>query len=195
KNLRVRQNTYLFLYANSGGSLGNALYNMDQILGTEQVKARFEVVFPDNNIAFATKKEKIPTMLTDGEKIVEIHASQIYHQKVTHKSPKNLMLKTVEKAVIPFSKMFLGFGNMKLNSELCNGCGLCSQVCTMKNIKMTNSKDGWVPTFEKNCSMCFACLHFCPQEAIRLKSMSNKKENYQYHHPDISVKELIDAQL
>lgn len=63
----------------------------------------------------------------------------------------------------------------------------------MKNIKMSNNNNGNIPTFENNCAMCFACMHYCPQQAIRLKFMSKKKKNYQYHHPDITAKAFIDT--
>lgn len=119
ESLNVQKDTYLFLYANYGGTLGNALYNLDQILGTSQVKAHYEVALPDNSIVFATKKEKIPTMLTDGEKIVDRHANEIYHQKITNKSPKSLILTAVGKGMLSTFKLFLGFDKMKLHAELC----------------------------------------------------------------------------
>ena len=49
-------------------------------------------------------------------------------------------------------------------SDSCVGCGLCVQICPMKNIKINNKK----AVAENKCTMCYRCISHCPQKAITL---------------------------
>lgn len=49
-------------------------------------------------------------------------------------------------------------------SNSCVGCGLCSQICPMKNIRMEGQK----ATAGNKCTMCYRCISHCPQKAITL---------------------------
>lgn len=69
--------------------------------------------------------------------------------------------------------------------DKCNKCGLCQKVCPVGNVKMTDAGPSW----NKGCEQCFACLQWCPQNAIQHgKNTSDRKR---YHHPDISISEFI----
>lgn len=52
---------------------------------------------------------------------------------------------------------------LKISSE-CVGCGLCSQICPMKNIDIKDNK----ATAGNKCTMCYRCISKCPQRAITL---------------------------
>jgi ferredoxin len=71
-------------------------------------------------------------------------------------------------------------------NENCIGCGQCSSVCPVGNIKMKNSK----PTFLHHCEQCMACIQWCPKQAINYKDKTQDRSRY--HHPAISFKELIE---
>lgn len=49
-------------------------------------------------------------------------------------------------------------------SDNCIGCGLCRQICPMKNITIHNRK----ATAGNKCTMCYRCISQCPQKAITL---------------------------
>jgi MinD superfamily P-loop ATPase len=67
----------------------------------------------------------------------------------------------------------------------CNGCGVCSQVCPMDNITLSNGKPSW----DKDCVSCFACLQWCPHKAIQAGKMTVNKPRY--HHPDVKMSDII----
>ena len=48
------------------------------------------------------------------------------------------------------------------------------------------------PEWGKKCVACLACFHWCPKEAIYLDNFVVKKRG-KYHHPDISVNDMICA--
>ena len=68
----------------------------------------------------------------------------------------------------------------------CNNCKVCVKLCPVDNIKIDNAQPKWL----HNCEQCFACLQWCPQKAIQYKKGTKNKKRY--HHPDISLSEMIN---
>jgi len=69
--------------------------------------------------------------------------------------------------------------------EKCNGCGTCAKVCPVNNIAMVDKKPVWL----HKCEQCFACLQWCPQEAIQCgKNTAGRKR---YHNPAVSLKDFL----
>jgi Pyruvate/2-oxoacid:ferredoxin oxidoreductase delta subunit/flavodoxin len=69
--------------------------------------------------------------------------------------------------------------------EKCNGCGMCSRICPVSNIKMAGDKPAW----QHHCEQCFACLQWCPQEAIQFGG--NTANGKRYHHPDVKISDML----
>lgn len=57
-----------------------------------------------------------------------------------------------------------GYSNKLKINDACIGCGLCSSLCPMKNIKMENGK----AKSNDRCTMCYRCISSCPKQAITL---------------------------
>jgi ferredoxin len=68
--------------------------------------------------------------------------------------------------------------------EECVGCGTCSKVCQVHNIKMVNDK----PIWQHNCENCLACIKWCPQNAIH----GYGELPLGYHHPDVKISDYIE---
>lgn len=63
---------------------------------------------------------------------------------------------------------------LKISSK-CVGCGLCSQICPMKNIEIKDNK----AIAGNKCTMCYRCISKCPQRAITLVG-NNVYVQYQF---------------
>jgi len=68
--------------------------------------------------------------------------------------------------------------------ENCTGCGICSRVCPVHNIKMTDGRPLWL----HHCENCLACYNWCPTRAVRGGIAA---EGYFYRHPDIELAEIM----
>jgi len=69
----------------------------------------------------------------------------------------------------------------------CTGCGICEKVCLSDRIKMKNGKPEWLESID--CLYCFACLHYCPVEAIQIE-WRNTITKGRYHHPEIKASDI-----
>ena len=68
--------------------------------------------------------------------------------------------------------------------ERCTSCGICAEVCPVKNIQMVEEK----PVWQHHCELCCACIHFCPVEAIQYGSKT--KNRGRYTHPSVTVGDM-----
>jgi len=69
--------------------------------------------------------------------------------------------------------------------DTCSGCGICSKVCPVRNIKMVDDR----PVWQHHCEQCFACLQWCPKEAIQFGSKTSHGKSY--HHPDVKLSDML----
>jgi len=69
--------------------------------------------------------------------------------------------------------------------DKCNRCGICSKVCPVRNIKMVDGR----PVWQHHCEQCFACLQWCPKEAIQFGSRTSHGKRY--HHSDVKVSDMM----
>ena len=71
--------------------------------------------------------------------------------------------------------------------ENCNGCTICEKVCPVDNIKIIDER----PVWNSHCQQCYACLQWCPQEAIQYgkKTVGIKR----YQNPYIRVNDIISS--
>ncbi|MEA4972718.1 MAG: EFR1 family ferrodoxin [Candidatus Metalachnospira sp.] len=59
-------------------------------------------------------------------------------------------------------------------TDKCIGCGMCSKLCILNNIKLVNSK----PVWGDKCTHCMACINACPTKAIEYKHNTKYKRRY-----------------
>lgn len=74
-----------------------------------------------------------------------------------------------------------------LVEDTCTSCGICAQVCPVGNILLQQGR----PVWNHRCEQCYACIQWCPVEAIQYGKGTKGKQRY--HHPEISVQDLISS--
>jgi ferredoxin len=88
-----------------------------------------------------------------------------------------------------FSKMVGKKAKAFAVSDKCIGCGQCASICPRGNITVENGK----ARIGTNCTQCLGCLQFCPQNAISIGSISEKREHY--HNPNVQAADLSKATI
>lgn len=185
---------YVFAVCTYGIAPYNSLKYLDKIIkscgGT--LSLGFAVEMPHNGIG-SGKLHKIEhyRMFVNWKKRLEGICENIKNRKKGEIESSNLlkikcirMIPTLLKFIIYI--LFKGIKSLELTTnENCNGCGICARICPIKNIEIQEKKPKWA----EHCASCFACLHWCPEEAI---SLGGKDMNIEiYHHPDIRITDMM----
>ncbi len=58
----------------------------------------------------------------------------------------------------------MSWESVEVNRELCNGCGICVEVCSLDDLRM--GEDGYPYVKYDQCWYCEACELECPEGAI-----------------------------
>ena len=78
-----------------------------------------------------------------------------------------------------------GFDKSFYAEDTCTSCGICVKVCPVNNITLEEG----IPQWQHKCQQCLACINFCPEKCIQFGDKTLKTQRY--HHPEITVKDLI----
>ncbi|MDL2227259.1 EFR1 family ferrodoxin [Bacteroidales bacterium OttesenSCG-928-K03] len=62
--------------------------------------------------------------------------------------------------------------------DKCISCGICSNVCPVKNVILHEAKPKWLG----NCTQCLACIHHCPETAIQYGNKTQNKGRYTFYN-------------
>ena len=71
----------------------------------------------------------------------------------------------------------------------CIGCGICQKVCPSGCWEVSGGTARYRP---EGCQCCMACIHACPQKAIRM-TIPEKNPDARYRNEHISLQEMIQA--
>ena len=54
----------------------------------------------------------------------------------------------------------------RIDTDLCNGCGICSDTCSADVIRMDDKEKKAVIKYREDCAACALCEYECPEHAI-----------------------------
>lgn len=180
--------TYIFGIATYNTEPGNALFNLNAALEKRgnRLASGFYISMPGNSVLImdhtTTDEENKKRFIEEKKKIKKI-AEAVKSQKSlgiegSYNPAEKYEIKAYLKDIYKVADQFWV-------TDKCNQCSICVEVCPRKNIEIVNEKIIW----HKNCEHCLACLHWCPQGAVQ--NGDNSQNCRRYHHPDISVEEII----
>jgi len=190
-HLQVRRETYVFALAVNAGQVAATLLQLKKLLTKQGLPLAMgsSVVMPTNYIPwggpgpletqqrlFKGAHEKVNTI---AESVLRGERKEVEKGPVWQNILFSWLYKMSFRQVRKMDKNFWA-------DEKCNSCGICSKVCPAANIEMPDGKPAWL----HQCEQCFACLQWCPQEAIQYGKKTPKYQRY--HHPEVTLKDLLD---
>ncbi len=193
KKLEFRTEPYIFTVVTCNSQPGYSLYSVKRILQKKgkSLALGFAVDMPGNGIIgkvdltnpLEVQKERLanaPTkLLIVIQKIKERQYGVIEGGNSFKMHMLSFLMHFYKKYLYPPAKHFRVLNH-------CTRCGICVQVCPLKNIdKDVEHK----PIWGERCESCLACFHWCPVQAINMEEDTVGKKRY--HHPEISIEEMF----
>jgi len=183
---------YFFAIITRGGHEdGVPMIQLDNILKTKSkfLSSGYYILMPDNYILLANA-----TPEEDQKKRFEQARKQIVDiSEAVKKNKKQLEIDLNEKKIRRFERLNKKFHKDVYNSDTlffadanCNNCGICEKICPANNIVLINGKPEW----QHKCQQCLACINYCPEKSIQYGEKT--KDRNRYHHPEVTVKDLVD---
>ena len=190
-HLQVKPETYFFALAVNAGQTAATLLQLQRLMSTRGLPLAlgYSMIMPSNYTPWggpgpiSTQQRRFK----EAQDKVKAIARDVLMggQKKVERGPlwQNILFSWIYKTSLrQVPKMDKKFWV----DDKCNSCGICSRACPAGNIEMINEE----PTWLHRCEQCFACLQWCPQEAIQ---SGKKTVTYpRYHHPEIVLKDMLE---
>ncbi|PKN36922.1 MAG: 4Fe-4S ferredoxin [Deltaproteobacteria bacterium HGW-Deltaproteobacteria-10] len=188
--LETDSTKYYFAIAVNAGQVAATLIQLKTILKKKNIHLAtgFSICMPSNYIPWggAIAQEKQQIKFEEAlAKIKEIAGSiSAKEERQPEKGPawQNIFFSAIYR--LSFPKVPLMDKSFWIDNK-CTSCMICEKICPAQNVSITNGK----PTWQHHCEQCFACLQWCPEEAIQYGKGTSKKKRY--HHPEIKLSDML----
>lgn len=182
---------YVFAVATCGGSPGSAMSITRRRLGKRGIRmdAAMTVRMVENYppMGGAPGKEKQTPVLEKAEEEINAIVERIREGYRGSTGKNSLFFSIMGRLVYPlFSRNVSRQAVKFLSDGKCNSCGICSKVCPAGNIHP--GEDGR-PLWGDHCEQCFACFHWCPEEAVQFGKKTERQTRY--HHPGAALSDML----
>ncbi len=190
--LQLHGNPYIFGIATCGGSPGGALYNLDTLLRAKgaHLSLGAAITMPENYVGpmdLMEPVDKVEGILsTARDRIPEIVEAIRGRREIPLEGSDSTPYRIIASFFRFVVTSVYGTTRRLHATDRCNRCGICARICPTENITVTDSAVTW----GRDCIQCYACIHWCPQEAVEIGGRTQGKRRY--HHPDVTVKDMVE---
>jgi Pyruvate/2-oxoacid:ferredoxin oxidoreductase delta subunit len=177
-NLEDNKNAYFYSIVTCGGFTLNCLPQLAALLSKHGVTLNYgeKIKMFANDVLMYDMSAKVDKITKNSDKKL-VPILRAIKNRETNKIKKFIFYWDSYKDLSNFVKDY----NV---NEHCTGCGICREVCPMRNIEMVDHK----PQFGGRCEACLACIQYCPQKAINYRNITQNR--IRYTNPEIGYKEL-----
>lgn len=209
RRLKIQKDAYVFAVATREGTAFHGFAQINHLLrrSRQRLRAQFTLTMPGSDpraVGYRPPEkddiEKLRTRLdTELAEIAQALCDRTLHLPKETEPPigspygriGNFLLEHLV-VLAHKSSEYLGGVNYFYADESCTSCGICESVCLSGKISLANEKK---PVWQHRvlCYMCFACVNYCPQRSVQIKSIwavaSHTAENGRYSHPFANAKQ------
>ncbi len=187
--LNINKEAYVFIVIACGAQAGNSIWTIRRVLREKGINLAYsnKIRVPDNSaiVFYRNPNDQVWKFERFAPRLEKIIDDLKNKKRALHYNSWSFMGWIMGQPKL--EKKLIGSFRPASNQEKCIGCGICTKVCPMNNISLSETKKAVVGD---NCTACLSCLHFCPQQAIEVGGKETIK-NRQYHHPQVQVKEMM----
>lgn len=189
RKLKAAPETYLFAVATCAGHPGGAVSIVRQLFQKRgrDLSAAWTVTMPENYPPLGGAP--VPGKQRDinaaaAQRVMQIAAELQQSPQGAFDEPVALW-RLLSRVVHPLFRMHVSRADRAFRSdEKCNGCGICAKVCPVDNVELVDGTPRWLG----RCEQCYACFHWCPQQAVQYGRSSKQRR---YHHPDAVLTDFL----
>ncbi len=200
KKLDLKFSQYIFTVVTRAGSQHRAFIDLEKILKKKgkSLDSFFALNMASNDPKFkdwhAATEERIADLESEVQNNLDIIQNIVINKEKSQEKDINF---TVSMPAFSLLSLFLPVLNRMYNAEFysdskCVMCGTCEKVCLSGKIKMIDNKPVWKKDIQ--CFFCHACLNYCPEQAVQIKSTrllkSYTESNGRYSHPYATVEDI-----
>lgn len=200
KKLDLKSAEYVFAVATRAGSQHRAFADLKKILKKKgkDLDSYFTLNMASNDPKFedwhAATAEEIANLEYEVQNNLDYIQNIILNKEKSREKDANF---TVPMPAFSLLSLILPILNRAYNVEFysnskCSGCGTCEKVCLSGKIKMVDGKPVWQKDVKS--FFCHACLNYCPEQAVQIKSnrflKSHTESNGRYSHPYATVDDI-----
>ena len=190
---KIKQPDYLFIIFAGGGELGGCIKTTKKLCDSQNIgiSSVFSIKMPSNYTPYgSTPEDKQREYFNNAnDKIEEIAKIIISREKYIEKSRTSFIRTNIHPGLLYKLgyKYISAMAKSYIVDENCNGCTICQKVCPVDNIKIIDER----PVWNSHCQQCYACLQWCPQEAIQYGKKTIGIKRYQNLY--IRVNDIINS--
>ena len=193
EKFNFEKHQYVFSIITHNEYPGNTLFSLKQLLMRKGIllAAGFQILMPGNMIALvdaSTNGEEQKRRIADaGTRVKEIAAA--IRDRIRNMDEVTYSFKDAVRGKRNYwilRQLYPGHKKFHTTPE-CSGCGICEKICPRKCFTLSEG----IIMMNGYCEYCLACLHWCPGQALQNGRGTLKRPRY--HHPDISINEMLEA--
>lgn len=173
KNITFEEGAYCYAVCTCGQDCGLTMNTLSRRL---PLTSAFSLLMPENYITLfkAESPQKICDKIAAATIRLEHIAKAILGRKTVFDVNQGKLPAFKSRFISPIFNAFFMNDRKFYATSNCNGCGLCAQICPLKNIELNDGKPCW----QGNCTRCMACICRCPVLAIEYGNKTRGKDRY-----------------